>query len=313
MTGLFSLREVEAFAAFMRHGATTHAAEALDISQPAVSKLLRHFQEKAGFVVFRKHRQRLIPSREAHLLYAEIERSFVSLREITRAAKDIADLRTGRVNIAALPGMGLDFLPNVLAEFAVSHPSIAITLNVRDSETVIEWTGRSQVDIGIATTAAIDNPSVARRTLVTSPSTCVVPSSHRLAQLSSVTPRDLQDEDFISLGTSDSLRLELDRLCVRERVDRRMKIETPIAASAIAFVAAGAGITVVDAISALASPWKEIAVVPFHPVIPIEISIYRPRQVNHSEAAKLLIDALKSRVARLLVRLPVQEGLRPEA
>jgi DNA-binding transcriptional LysR family regulator len=306
MNDLFSLREVEAFAAFMRHGATTHAAEALDISQPAVSKLLRHFQEKAGFVVFRKHKQRLVPTREAHLLNAEIERSFISLREISRAAKDIADLRTGRVNIAALPGLGLDFLPKVLSEFASNHPSVAITLNVRDSETVIEWTGRSQVDIGIATTSAIDNPSVVRRTLVSSPSTCVVPRTHRLAQLSSVTPGDLEGEDFISLGTSDMLRLELDRLCAREGVNRIMKIETPIAASAIAFVAAGAGITVVDAMSALASPWKDIAVLPFKPVIPIEISIYRPRQISHSEAAKLLLDALQGHVARLLSQLPRQ-------
>ena len=45
MNDHFSLREVEAFAAFMRHGATTHAAEALDIAQPAVSTLLRHFQD----------------------------------------------------------------------------------------------------------------------------------------------------------------------------------------------------------------------------------------------------------------------------
>jgi DNA-binding transcriptional LysR family regulator len=304
MNDLFSLREVEAFAAFMRHGATTHAAEALDISQPAVSKLLRNFQEKAGFVVFRKHKQRLIPTREAHLLNAEIERSFVSLREISRAAKDIADLRTGRVNIAALPGLGLDFLPRVLSEFAANHPSVAITLNVRDSETVIEWTGRSQVDIGIATTAAIDNPSVVRRTLVSSPSTCLVPRGHRLAQLKSVAPRDLEGEEFISLGTSDTLRLELDRLCARENVRRIMKIETPIAASAIAFVAAGAGITVVDAMSALASPWQDIAILPFDPVIPTEISIYRPRQISHSEAAKLLMDALQNHVARLLSQLP---------
>lgn len=303
MTDHFSLREVEAFAAFMRHGATTHAAEALDISQPAVSKLLRHFQEKAGFVVFRKHRQRLIPTREAHLLYAEIERSFVSLRQITRAAKDISDLRTGRLNIATLPGLGLDFLPRILSEFSATHPSVAITLNVRDSETVIEWTGRSQVDFGIAATSAIDNPSVVRRALVSAPCACVVPRAHRLAVARSISPQDLEGEDFVSLGTNDALRLTLDHLCSREGVHRRMAIETPIAASAIAVVAAGGGVTVVDAISALASPWKNVVVIPFLPAIAIDISIYRPRQIEHSEAAKLLIEAIKSGIGRLLLEL----------
>ena len=62
MEKLFTLREVEAFAAVMRQATVTKAAEALDLSQPAVSKLLAEFQRKAGFEVFRKQRQRLIPT-----------------------------------------------------------------------------------------------------------------------------------------------------------------------------------------------------------------------------------------------------------
>src|SRR6266700_4203981 len=107
MKALFSPREVEVFAAVMRHGTATKAAETLDISQPAVSKVLAQFQRKAGFELFRKQRQRLIPTQEAQMLFVEVERSFVSVREIARAARDIRDLRTGRLNIGALPGIGL--------------------------------------------------------------------------------------------------------------------------------------------------------------------------------------------------------------
>jgi DNA-binding transcriptional LysR family regulator len=135
---LFSLREVEAFASFMRYGTATRAAEMLDISQPAVSKLLANFQKKAGFVVYKKHNQRLIPTQEAQLLFAEVERVFLSLRDIARAAQDISSLRMGRLNISSLPSLGMHFLPTVLTKFAADHPLIAVTLNVRDSQTVIE-------------------------------------------------------------------------------------------------------------------------------------------------------------------------------
>ena len=55
----FTPREIEVFASVMLHGTTTKAADALDITQPAVSKMLHQLAEKAGFQLFRKSRQRL--------------------------------------------------------------------------------------------------------------------------------------------------------------------------------------------------------------------------------------------------------------
>ncbi|SMC93837.1 LysR family transcriptional regulator [Rhizobium sp. RU36D] len=78
----FSPREIEMFAAVMLHGSTTKAADALDVTQPAVSKMLLQLTEKAGFQLLRKSRQRLIPTPEAHMLYAEVKRVFESARDI---------------------------------------------------------------------------------------------------------------------------------------------------------------------------------------------------------------------------------------
>jgi DNA-binding transcriptional LysR family regulator len=294
---LFSLREVEAFAAFMRHGTATRAAEVLDISQPAVSKLLAHFQKKAGFVVYRKHNQRLIPTQEAHLLYAEVDRVFLSLRDIARAAQDISTLRTGRLNIAALPSLGHHFLPQLLAQFAAKHPSIAVTLNVRDSQTVIEWAGRSQIDLGIASTAAIDHPGVLRRSLATVPVVCVVPTPHRLAKLPRVSVHDLDGEDFISFGPSDPLRVALDRDCAAAGVKRNLRIDALLATSVVSFVANGAGIAIVDALSAVTAQRREIAIVPFESEIRVELSIYRPRQTQQAEIARLFTEQLLKAVS----------------
>jgi DNA-binding transcriptional LysR family regulator len=297
---LFSLREVEAFAAYMRHGTATRAAEVLDISQPAVSKLLAHFQKKAGFVVYRKHNQRLIPTQEAHLLYAEVDRVFLSLRDIARAAQDISALRTGRLNIASLPSLGHQFLPQLLSSFAVEHPSIAVTLNVRDSQTVIEWAGRNQIDLGIASTAAIDHPGVLRRSLASVPVVCVVPSAHRFARSARLRVRDLEGEDFISFGPSDPQRIALDQACATEKIRRNLRIEALLASSVVSFVASGAGIAVVDALSAITAQRSEIAIVPFDLGYRVELSIYRPRQTQQAEIARLFTEQLLKAVGTII-------------
>src|SRR5262245_42914384 len=76
----FTPREIEVFASVMLHGTTTKAADALNITQPAVSKTLVQLTNKAGFQLFKKSRQRLIPTPEAHMLYAEVQRVFESAR-----------------------------------------------------------------------------------------------------------------------------------------------------------------------------------------------------------------------------------------
>lgn len=299
-SSLFSLREVEIFAAFMRHGTATRAAEVLDISQPAASKLLANFQKKAGFVVYKKQNQRLIPTQEAHLLFAEVDRVFLSLRDIARAAQDISALRMGRLNISSLPSLGFNFLPKVLTEFAAQRPLTAITLNVRDSQTVIEWAGRNQIDLGIAITAVIDHPGVLRRSLASVPVVCVVPASHRLAKTALVRVQDLAGEDFISLGLSDPLRMALDQLCMAENVTRNLRIDAHLASSIVSFVASGAGISVIDALSAVTAKRDEIAIVPFESTFRLELSIYRPRQTQKAEIATLFSEHLLRAVQELI-------------
>src|SRR5262249_2661303 len=150
----FTPREIEVFAAVMLHGTTTKAADALDITQPAVSKMLMRLTEKAGFQLFRKNRQRLIPTPEAHMLYAEVKRVFETARSISRTAQDIRELRSGRLTICTLPAFGLTLLPSIMSNFSRSHPSVSISLDIRSSVTVIQRAGRNQLDIGIGVTSS---------------------------------------------------------------------------------------------------------------------------------------------------------------
>jgi DNA-binding transcriptional LysR family regulator len=64
----------------------TRAAEALSISQPAVSRLMRDMEINLKLTLFRRRKGGLQPTEEALAFYAEVERSFVSVGKIERAA-----------------------------------------------------------------------------------------------------------------------------------------------------------------------------------------------------------------------------------
>ena len=81
--------------------------------------------------------------------------------------------------------------------------------------------------------------------------------------------------NFISLGNMDGLRLQIDQACDEAGVGRTLRIECTLASACLEFVASGAGITIVDDISAWAMR-HAVAFRPFVPELQVELSLYRP-------------------------------------
>lgn len=288
----FTPREIEVFAAVMLHGTTTKAADALDVTQPAVSKTLHLLAEKAGFQLFRKTRQRLVPTPEAHMLYAEVQRVFESARSISRAAQEIRALRSGRLTLCALPAFGLTLLPRLVAEFSRTHPTVSIALDIRSSATVIQRASRNQLDIGIAVTAQEDVPSVSRRALVDTEPVCVMPQGHPLADKDLVEVGDLDGLDFVAMGSADPLRRQLDPLCDAQGVRRHQRVEASLSSACLDLVANGAGVAIVDRLSAWMARDRGIVIRRFQPKLDLKISVYRPWGVIASTASDAFHDLL---------------------
>lgn len=292
MSSDFTPKEIEIFAAVMLHGTTTKAAESLEVTQPAVSKALIQIAAKAEFPLFRKVRQRLVPTPEAHMLYAEIQRVFESARTISRAARDIRELRSGRLEICALPAFGLTLLPEIIAGFSLLHPNISVGLDIRSSVTVLQRASRNQLDIGIGATFAEDNPSITRRSLASTPPVCVMPAGHPLARLPRVMLSDLNGVDFISLAPADPMRRQLDLLCDKQGVSRNVKIEASLSKACLDLVAAGAGVAIVDRLSAWTARGQPIEIREFEPRMELALSIYRPWGVTASNVIESFTEYL---------------------
>jgi DNA-binding transcriptional LysR family regulator len=296
MSKPFSVREVEAFAAVMRHGTVTKAADFLDISQPGVSKLLAQFEAKAGFVVFHRQKQRLIPTPEALTLFEEVERTFVSVLGISRVARDIRDQRTGRLRVGVLPALGSGLIPQILTDFLARHPGVTATVNIRATQTLVEWAGRNQLDLAIGVTTQIDNPGVLRRQLPTVQVVCVMAEDHPLARGSRITLEDLHDLPIVSLLPSDPLSAQIEQLASMRNIRIQANIETNLASAAIAFAALGKGITIVDYLSTLSPKWPGVVVRPLEPRFGIGYSIYRQRGGNPSNVAAEFMETLVSEI-----------------
>ena len=121
-------RQLEAFRAVMRAGSVTQAAEMLNVSQPAVSRLIACLEQDVGFPLFRRRRGRLQPTPEADFLLGEVERAIANLDHVAQIADDIRKRRTGHLpNCLVSMGEGMLHSPSV--EIFIFKSLVSITLN----------------------------------------------------------------------------------------------------------------------------------------------------------------------------------------
>ncbi len=283
----------------MLSGSVTQAAQSLNLSQPAVSKLLSDLEYRIGFRLFVRSRgSALTITPEADAFFYEVERSFSGIAALKRVAEDIRNLATGTLRIAALPALAVSFLPQVIADFRRQHPGVTIQLQTRSSSTVRQWMANQQFDIGLATPAR-ELPGIKMERFMRCAGACVLPTGHRLAAKECLGPTDLAGEPFISLALEDGARHKIDRIFDDAGVDRELVIETQYAMTICALVMQGLGCSILNPVTAADYAERGLVVRRFAPEVYFEYMLFTPKLRPVSQVALAFIAMLEQHRDRM--------------
>ena len=297
MLWMIQPRQIEAFRALMLTGRTTRAAEAMHITQPAVSRLVRDLQEALGLVLFEKQGNRLTPTREALALYGEVERSYVGLDRILQSARELRERRAGTLRIAAMPALANGVVPRFTGEFLATRENLDIALFGLVSVTVLDWVVSDQCDLGFAA-APIQHPAVRVERMPSARYVAVLPDGHRLARRRVIRPQDLAAEPFVSIGPTTPSTYRIADVFSAAGVTRRIRVETPLSAIACALVASGAGVSVVDPFTASEAEAHGVIVRPFEPALDFQVAALYPAGRALSPVGREFIDGFARHIER---------------
>lgn len=288
---MLTARQIEAFHAIMQVQTVTKAAEALFISQPAVSRLITDLEHEVGFALFDRVRGRLIPTDDARALHEEVERSFQGLSRIAGVARDIKTARKGLLQIAAAPSLSMSFLPTAISGFLEQHPEVQISLAGSNSSTVVDMVSAQRCHLGFVLLPTFF-PGAHAEKLLTTEVVCILPPGHHLASKSVLRPPDLADAKFVSHPSDMESRLRIDTLFAAFGVKRHLQIETQFSGSVCAFVENGLGLALIDPITALNYPGR-IAIRRFEPALYDEAQVMFPAQRPPAQIARKFIDHVR--------------------
>lgn len=293
---MINQRQVEAFRAVMTAGGVTAAATFLNVSQPAVSRLIRDLEAQIGVALFeRRSGGRLRPTSDGLTLFREVERYFIGLDQISQTAAGLRRRSHGSLRVASLPALYVKLLPRFIGRFLAARPVLDIELYGTSSDTVIDWVSSGRCDIGFVD-PPFEHARISRRPLAAVPAVAAIPAAHLLAQKSVLTPTDFAEEPFISISRSTQLRMQIDTFFLSKGVKRRLSQETPISIVACSLVAAGAGLAIVDPFTAQASGDLDVVFRPLEPRIDVQFGIITTTDTPDSGPANDFIAGIEAEV-----------------
>ncbi len=235
------------FLEIARQRSFTRAAERLHMAQPALSQQMKNLEAELGTALFIRGRKEtqltaagkaFQPRAEALLLQAEAAKAVVS---------DVAQLRGGKLVVAAIPSVSACLLPAVIQKFAQQHARVELQLIEDSSERVADCVESGLADIGFLQLPA-SKAAFATRTIISEPFVLLAAKSHALTKQKEVSLKQLAAESFIFYkGRARDTALES---CRKAGFEPRVACESGELETIRALVAAGLGIAVVPQLAA---------------------------------------------------------------
>ncbi|MET3116788.1 DNA-binding transcriptional LysR family regulator [Undibacterium sp. GrIS 1.8] len=256
---MIQFRQIEAFRCLMIAGTSVGAARKMNITQPAISRLIADLESALGFRLFNRDKGRLEPTLAGVRFYSAVEENFLGLERLTQVASNIRNEAPEGITIACLPVLSTTILPLILRQFFKHHPDVPVTVDSCNTPEILMRLQNLKVDIAICMAfpplAGMEQETIKEVSVM-----CGLPEGHRLADKEMIDPMDLDGENIIGFLPIISQSYELEKIRLDETGTRpRHRVKTQTSHTRYAMVANGLGISIVEPFGA--KVWRSNGVI----------------------------------------------------
>ena len=282
------LREVAA------RGSFSAAAEALYLSQSAVSQQVATLEREVGMKLLERTREGTLPTDAGRVLVDHADAAIARLEEAERELAAIAGLEGGEVRIASFPSASATLLTMAVSDFVDLHPKVRLSVTEAEPEQSLPRLRAGEVDLALT----FDYPAaplqeerdVERSLLLTESMHVALPAQHELAGKAKVNMSDLSDDVWLCGDAPSSCGQMVKQACLAAGFEPRVGFESDDYQVLQGFVAAGLGVTLLPDL-ALPTVRSDIVVLPIDPAAPVR-RVWAETRRTRSAAADAMLGVL---------------------
>ena len=232
---------LQAFVEVADHRSFSQAAEALYLTQPAVSKRVAQLEAELGTRLFDRIGRRVSLTGAGTALLPRARRLINDARELKRLVSDLSGEVRGRLVMGTSHHIGLHRLPPALKRFTEQHPGVELDIRFMDSETACRAVETGDLELAIVTLPPTRPPNLELQLIWDDPLAFMVGLDHPLSGKARVSLQDLTAHPAVLPGTSTYTRGILEEAVREAGVELNVAMVTNYLETLHMLVATGLG------------------------------------------------------------------------
>ncbi|MFJ3485972.1 LysR family transcriptional regulator [Pseudomonas sp. NPDC090202] len=257
----FDLNDLQAFRAVVEKGSFRKAADAIRITQPALSRRIEKLESALNVKLFERTTRKVSLTTVGLAFLPQVERMLDDLDIALMSISEVASTRMGSVTIACVPSAAYYFMPQVVSAFHRLYPKIKIKLLDASANEVNSAVASGEADFGVSFSGTLA-PEVDFELLLQERYVVACRRDHPLAGRECVSWEEMYEHDYISLDKTSGNRLMLDQALMRVHPKKPGICETRHVTTMIGLVEAGLGVAAVPSIAMPGADHPILASVP---------------------------------------------------
>ncbi len=146
---ILNLRELHAFKAIVEHGSLGRAAEALSMTQPALTRVLKRLEAQVGATLFERHSSGMTPTPYGVALEPYASLMLAESANATRELREMLGLERGVIRVGAVSSAVESFLPLAIDQLLTRRPGLQVRIIEGLSDELALWLVKGDVDLAI--------------------------------------------------------------------------------------------------------------------------------------------------------------------
>jgi len=288
----FDLADLRAFVAVADLSGFRPAAEALHLSQPALSRRVDKLEQALGFRLFERTTRKVELNAMGRAFLPRARHVLSELEGALLGMTDLAERIHGLVTVACIPSAVGNFVASAVREFHARFPRIRLRVLDQAAPDILISVARAEADFGISYLGT-QEPDLVFEPLLEEPFVLACRADHPLAGRARVRWGELAEHQCVALAPGSGNRMLIDQGLAQADARPSWICEVQHVPALLSLVAAGAGVGAVPRLALAGQVGDAVVGVPLvGPVIARQVGVVRRRDRPLGRAADAFMEVL---------------------
>ncbi|MBS0401333.1 MAG: LysR family transcriptional regulator [Proteobacteria bacterium] len=288
----FDLSDLRAFVAVADLASFRAAAEALHLSQPALSRRVDKLEQALGFRLLERSTRKVELNAMGRAFLPRARHVLAELEGALLGMADLAERIHGLVTVACIPSAVDNFVARAARDFQLRYPRIRLRVLDQPAPEILLSVARAEADFGISYLGT-QEPDLDFDPLVDEPFVLACRGDHALARRPAIDWAELADHDCIALAPGSGNRLLIEQGLAGSGARPRWSCEAQHVPAVLSLIEAGVGVGAVPQLALPRTASAALVGVPLvAPRIARSVGVVRRRGRPLAPAAQAFHDAV---------------------